>query len=331
VLYLIVLMVGTIVGTYNMDIPWLLGRKGNGKDTVIRMLSQTLGDEGGGYCTVLEEHMIEAGAKNKSGSNAADPFWHALQGVKMTVASEVERPLNVTGLKKLSEPLGVPQTSRDLYGGAAQWRPMCTFWLLANKPPNGGQDDEAFARRVDLIPLRAEFLSADQLPENPGPHQHLAIKDVKLHAGKAKHELLWWARKLFDVMRACPFDTLGPRPACVKEAINNWLSPTIPMGGPSAAAASSTDEAVEQTVGPIDLWVRRWAGFAPPAVSVSRKELIDLIVKDTKLKPWEVRLRLTQLHMTEKDMTSKRIYEMKNSFGCLQAIGVRAVPFDSVM
>ena len=119
VLYMLILLVGTITGAYNMDIPWLLGRKGNGKDTVIRMLSLTLGDEGGGYCTVLEEHMIEAGAKNRSAAGAADPFWHALQGVKMAMASEVEKPLNVTGLKKLSEPLGVPQASRDLYGGEA--------------------------------------------------------------------------------------------------------------------------------------------------------------------------------------------------------------------
>ena len=48
-----------------VDIPWLLGKKGNGKDTVLRMLSTTLGDEGGGYCTVLEEHMLEAGSKSR--------------------------------------------------------------------------------------------------------------------------------------------------------------------------------------------------------------------------------------------------------------------------
>ena len=139
----------------------------------------TLGDEGGGYCSVLEEHMIEAGAKSRSGSNAADPFWHALCGAKMAVASEIEKPINAIAMKKLAAPLGVPQATRDLYGGASQWRPMCTFWIAANKPPNGGQDEEAFSRRMDLISLKAEFLSPDQMPANPGPHQHIAVKDFK--------------------------------------------------------------------------------------------------------------------------------------------------------
>ena len=169
-----------------VDIPWLLGKKGNGKDTVLRMLPTTLGDEGGGYCTVLEEHMLEAGSKSRGGSGAADPFWHALVGVKMAVASEVEKELNITALKKLAEPLGVPQTSRDLYGAASQWRPMCTFWCAANKPPMGGQDEEAFARRLDLINLRAEFLRPDQMPAEPTVHQHVAQRDMKLRAGEAK-------------------------------------------------------------------------------------------------------------------------------------------------
>ena len=92
----------------------------------VALLSTALGDEGGGYCTVLEEHMLEAGAKSRAGSNAADPFWHALAGTKMAVASEVEKPINAAPMKKLAEPLGVPQATRDLYGGATQWRPMST-------------------------------------------------------------------------------------------------------------------------------------------------------------------------------------------------------------
>ena len=98
-----------------------------------------------------------------------------------------------------------------------------------------------------------------------------------------------------------------------------------------SAAASSMDVMEVPTVGPVDLWVQRWVGFVPPAVGVSRKEIIDLISKDTKVSPWEVRLRLTELGLTEKDRRDKRIFEMKNSFGCLQAVGKRAIPFDSVM
>ncbi len=95
---------------------------------------------------------------------------------------------------------------------------MCTFWIAANKPPCGGQDEEAFARRLDLIPMIAEFLSPDQMPEHPGVHQHVAAKEVKLKANKAKHELLWWSRQLFDTARHCLHDTLGPRPQCVIDA-----------------------------------------------------------------------------------------------------------------
>ena len=289
------------------------------------MLSTALGDEGGGYCTVLEEHMLEASGKSRAGSNAPDPFWHAIAGTKMAVASEVEKPINAAAMKKLAEPLGVPQATRDLYGGATQWRPMCTFWVAANRPPNGGQDEEAFARRLDLIPLRAEFLSPDQMPAEPSAHQHVARRDMKLRANEARHELLWWASELFPTIKNCPYDTLGPRPEVVQRAIRDWLAPAVPQ------PAAPEGEDPQELPNPVDVWVRRWVGFVPPAISLSRKEMIDLIVKATKMQYADVRLRLTELGFAEKDTARKRVYEMHNSFGAMQAVGKRAVPNDDVM
>eukprot|EP00969_Alexandrium_andersonii_P321429 14201877-Alexandrium_andersonii.AAC.1 len=82
---------------------------------------------------------------------------------------------------------------------------------------------------------------------------------MKLHASEAKHELLWRASELFPTVKNCPYDTLGPRPEVVQRAIREWLSPAVPQPAP--------EEEPQEQPNPVDIWVRRWVGFVPPAIS----------------------------------------------------------------
>ena len=56
------------------------------------------------------------------------------------------------------------------------------------------------------------------------------------------------------------------------DGIRQWLNPDVQH-------RAERPETLEEAANPVDSWARRWVGFVPPAISISRKEMIDLLIK----------------------------------------------------
>jgi phage/plasmid-associated DNA primase len=107
------------------------------------------------YTTVLEDDHLAS--RSRRSTEGPSPFFHAIKGAKMVVVSEMEKQLDVAKIKKLCDPMGVPQATRALYNMPEQWRPSCTVGIGSNVPPDvSGQNTKtikAFQRRLALIPF----------------------------------------------------------------------------------------------------------------------------------------------------------------------------------
>ena len=251
--FLMLLAVGTVVGAENMDLAWITGTRGNGKDTWLRLISETLGTGSQNYTTVLEDEHVEL--RRRTGGEGPSPFFHAVKGAKMVVISEMEKPVDVARLKKLCDPMGVPQTTRALYVMPEQWRPTCTIWIGSNVPPDvSGQDErtiEAFQRRLALIPFPMEFRSPDEMPANPLPHQKVADDTIKRKMPESSPELLWWCMKLAPILLKSPYSMIQPRPVVVREAVAGFTkAPEFGTDGTSSLIDKFLSERIGATTDP---------------------------------------------------------------------------------
>jgi hypothetical protein len=297
VVYLMLLAVATIIGADNMDLPWITGTRGNGKDTWLRLISETLGTGSQNYTTVLEDEHVEL--RRRTGTEGPAPFFHAVKGAKMVVISEMEKRVDVARLKKLCDPMGVPQTTRALYVMPEQWRPTCTVWIGSNVPPDvSGQDErtiEAFQRRLALIPFPMEFRSPDEMPANPLPHQKVANDTIKRKMPESSPELLWWCMKLAPILLKSPYPMIQPRPAVVREAV--------------AGFTRTPESSADRSSSLMDKFVQERVGTTTNSKEASlRTEVNAACAKDLGVSEYEAGVKLRAKGLENHKITKGHIY-----------------------
>jgi putative DNA primase/helicase len=129
---------------------FLYGEKGNnGKSTLVNTLRAMLGDYG--VHTPTETLVV------KQYDNAIPADLARLAGARMVTAIEANfnRQLNEARIKGMTG--GDPITARLLYSNYSEFTPEFKLWLTANDRPRVRETDDAFWRRVRVIPFEVEI------------------------------------------------------------------------------------------------------------------------------------------------------------------------------
>ena len=129
---------------------FLYGEKGNnGKSTLVNTLRAMLGDYG--LHTPTETLVV------KQYDNAIPADLARLAGARMVTAIEANfnRQLNEARIKGMTG--GDPITARLLYSNYTEFTPEFKLWLTANDRPRVRETDDAFWRRVRVVPLEVEI------------------------------------------------------------------------------------------------------------------------------------------------------------------------------
>jgi putative DNA primase/helicase len=129
---------------------FLYGEKGNnGKSTLVNTLRAMLGDYG--VHTPTETLVV------KQYDNAIPADLARLAGARMVTAIEANfnRQLNEARIKGMTG--GDPITARLLYSNYSEFTPEFKLWLTANDRPRVRETDDAFWRRVRVVPLEVEI------------------------------------------------------------------------------------------------------------------------------------------------------------------------------
>ena len=129
---------------------FLYGKSGNnGKSTLVNTLRAMLGDYG--IHTPTETLIV------KQYDNAIPADLARLAGARMVTASEsnFNRQLNEARIKGMTG--GDPITARLLYSNYSEFTPELKLWLTGNDRPRVRETDDAFWRRVRVIPFDVEI------------------------------------------------------------------------------------------------------------------------------------------------------------------------------
>ena len=129
---------------------FLYGKSGsNGKSTLVNALRAMLGDYG--IHTPTETLVV------KQYDNAIPADLARLADARMVTAIEANfnRQLNEARIKGMTG--GDPITARLLYNNYSEFTPEFKLWLTANDRPRVRETDDAFWRRVRVIPFEVEI------------------------------------------------------------------------------------------------------------------------------------------------------------------------------
>jgi putative DNA primase/helicase len=133
------------------------GRSGNnGKSTLVNLIRDMLGDYG--LHTPTETLLV------KQYDNAIPADLARLDGARMVTAIEANfnRHLDEARIKSMTG--GEPITARFMRQNYFQFVPVLKLWLVANDQPRVRGTDQAFWRRVRVIPLTVEIPEAERDP-----------------------------------------------------------------------------------------------------------------------------------------------------------------------
>ncbi len=188
-------------------LPILWGKGFNGKDTLLKALTYTLGS---GYAdTVPEDVFIDVG---KSGGANAQPHIYRLRGLRLAWASETEEGARLkAGQVKMISGGGI-LTARPLYGAPVSWLATHTVFLITNHRPHV-PDDYAMWKRLSLIEFTMSFVDE---PKEANERPRDADLDAKLQV-EAPGILAWLVRGCLAWQR----EGLNA-PDCVKAATESY-------------------------------------------------------------------------------------------------------------
>jgi putative DNA primase/helicase len=139
---------------------FVYGKSGNnGKSTLVNLIRDMLGDYG--LHTPTETLLV------KQYDNAIPADLARLDGARMVTAIEANfnRHLDEARIKSMTG--GEPITARFMRQNFFQFLPVLKLWLVANDQPRVRGTDEAFWRRVRVIPLTIKIPEAERDPDLP--------------------------------------------------------------------------------------------------------------------------------------------------------------------
>jgi putative DNA primase/helicase len=139
---------------------FIYGRSGgNGKSTLVNLIRDMLGDYG---CHTATETLLVKQYDNNIPVDLA-----RLAGARMVTAIEANfnRHLDEAKIKGMTG--GEPITARFMRQNLFQFVPEFKLWLVANDRPRVRGTDDAFWRRVRVIPFEVEIPKEEQDPNLP--------------------------------------------------------------------------------------------------------------------------------------------------------------------
>ena len=136
---------------------FVYGKSGNnGKSTLVNLIREMLGDYG--LHTPTETLLV------KQYDNAIPADLARLDGARMVTAIEANFNRHLDEAKIKSMTGGEPITARFMRQNFFQFAPTLKLWLVANDQPRVRGTDEAFWRRVRVIPLTIKIPEAERDP-----------------------------------------------------------------------------------------------------------------------------------------------------------------------
>lgn len=181
----------------------------NGKDTILQVIRNVLGDLAG---PVQSELLLDQGRTRSSAGPSADIM--ALRGRRIAWASETNegRRLDAGRVKLLTG--GGDLVGRPPFGRCEVSFPQShTLFLLTNSKPNVNAGDYALWKRLHLVPFRMAFVDDPQAPNERKADKYLI--------GKLQQEapgiLAWLVRGCLEWQR----QGLNP-PKIVREATSDY-------------------------------------------------------------------------------------------------------------
>jgi putative DNA primase/helicase len=134
---------------------FVYGKSGNnGKSTLVNLVRDMLGDYG--LHTPTETLLV------KQYDNAIPADLARLNGARMVTAIEANFNRHLDEAKIKSMTGGEPITARFMRQNFFQFAPTLKLWLVANDQPRVRGTDEAFWRRVRVIPLTIKIPEAER-------------------------------------------------------------------------------------------------------------------------------------------------------------------------
>ena len=134
---------------------FVYGKSGsNGKSTLVNLIRDMLGDYG--LHTPTETLLV------KQYDNAIPADLARLDGARMVTAIEANFNRHLDEAKIKSMTGGEPITARFMRQNYFQFAPTLKLWLVANDQPRVRGTDEAFWRRVRVIPLTIKIPEAER-------------------------------------------------------------------------------------------------------------------------------------------------------------------------
>jgi len=155
------LLGSSIIGKSNQAVfPIYYGPKGrNGKSTLFKTIHSVLGKN---LVTCFNNELILKQTFTKH-SSTASPDLMALKGKRIAYSSEIpkEREIDTVEVKRLTgdDIIG----ARNLFKNKEEFYPSHTMFLFCNHLPDADAQDEAFWRRVVILPFEVSFIY------NPNP------------------------------------------------------------------------------------------------------------------------------------------------------------------
>jgi putative DNA primase/helicase len=131
----------------------------NGKSTLVNLIRNMLGDYG--IHTPTDSFLV----KQYDNNIPADLARFA--GARMVTAIEANANRQIDEAKIKGITGGEPITARFMRQNFFQFTPECKLWLVANDRPRVRGTDDAFWRRVRLIPLNVTILTDEVDPDLP--------------------------------------------------------------------------------------------------------------------------------------------------------------------
>jgi putative DNA primase/helicase len=193
---------------HKLFILWGHGR--NGKDTILKAVKITLGDDLAGE--IRSEMLLDQGRLKSSSGPSADIM--RLRGLRLTWASETNegRRMDAGNVKLLTG--GGDLVGRPPYGRReVSFAQSYTLCLLTNAKPQADAEDYALWRRICLIPFNTRFVDDPTEPNEKKIDRYL---DDKL-AAEAEGILAWMVKGCLEWRR----DGLQP-PDVVTQATSEY-------------------------------------------------------------------------------------------------------------
>jgi hypothetical protein len=224
-----------------------LGRTGsNRKTTTLKLLAGTFGSSNkqgsrGYVCTQKAKYF-----EGKDTKNAAEPDEGvaAMKGARFVVVDEfsgISGHFNHTLVKQWSDADGTPIPFERKYGARDEIKPSWLMVWFTNVLPSFFDADQAFARRLTILPMYVAFKAAEDLDASNCSHM-LADNNMRARAASFGPELLYWIRCLVSGLYSRADTTvLRPRPRIVQDAIDEEVDTILAASASNTAATSSLD------------------------------------------------------------------------------------------